>query len=447
MRLFGLLAAVVLIASQFATTLSDCPDAFCIYVPYVVNGAATTPTATATRTATPTAVTATATATSTATTNPTVTATSTPTRTPTPTATQTPGGNPAWSAVKTRPLGNTEAQGAVVNGKLYTFGGFGGSSSSYFTPTPRAYVYDPATDSWTRIADMPAMGNGTLPGGLTHAGTTTDGSSIYFAGGYTAQADGTGQIFGSKEVWKYVVATNSYTRLPDLPVARAAGQLAIVGQELHFIGGTNQARTQDVGDHYVLDLNGGASWTTRAALPNPRHHAGIAVLGGKIYYIGGQHGHDGPLVPQSDVHRYDPATDTWTKVASLAKPTNHAGSSTVVRDGRIIVMGGQMNHNQSIRDVVSYNPNTDSWSALTPLPQSSHSGVGGAIDGKIYYSTGNFSPATMWQGVFSAGVAPDESVETSGARSWLDALVATFTPLSTSALFGLAPAELSAVSN
>lgn len=320
----------------------------------------------------------------------------------------------------------------VVNGKLYVFGGFD-PDKSCCTPTRRAFVYDPALDSWTPIADMPAMGNGTLAGGLTHAGTATDGIAIYFAGGYTAaNATGTGQIFGTREVWRYNVDSNTYTRLPDLPVARAAGQLAVVGRNLHYIGGTNQARTQDVGDHYVLALDGGTSWGTLAPLPNPRHHAGAAVLNGKIYYIGGQRGHDGPLVPQSDVHVYDPVSNSWSQAASMTKPTNHAGSSTFVKDGRIIVLGGQMNHNQSIRDVVSYNPATNSWSALTPLPRSVHSGVGGTIGGKLYYSTGNASstlPHAMWQGVFaSPGLESSATSSASGSTSWFDTLVEALTP-------------------
>ena len=62
----------------------------------------------------------------------------------------------------------------------------------------------------------------------------------------------------------------------------------------------------DLGTHYVLDLgNLAAGWKTLADLPNPRQHAGSAVYEGKIYYIGGQHAHDGKLTTQKDVHRYD----------------------------------------------------------------------------------------------------------------------------------------------
>ncbi len=156
----------------------------------------------------------------------------------------------AWETAASQPYVINEAQGETVNNKLYTFGGFD-SQRPGFTPTDRAYVYDPQTNSWTSLAPMPAM-NRTTYGGVTHAGITTDGTDIYLAGGYTSNASGNGQIFGTKEVWKYIIAENRYERLPDLPVVIAAGQLEYLNGQLHHIGGTNQARTQDLGDHYVF---------------------------------------------------------------------------------------------------------------------------------------------------------------------------------------------------
>jgi N-acetylneuraminic acid mutarotase len=134
----------------------------------------------------------------------------------------------AWSTVAPQPIGTSEAQAVVVNGTLYSFGGFD-QQTSCCTPTDRAYAYDPAADTWASLAPLPGMpeddGPGTLPGGVTHAGVTTDGSVIYFAGGYTANAAGTGQIFGTNNVWAYDPASDSYSFLPDLPQPRAAGGL------------------------------------------------------------------------------------------------------------------------------------------------------------------------------------------------------------------------------
>ncbi|MEJ7680667.1 MAG: kelch repeat-containing protein [Segetibacter sp.] len=282
----------------------------------------------------------------------------------------------SWGTAASQRYTISEAQGRVVNGKLYSFGGFD-SQKSTFTPTKRAYVFDPLANTWSAIANLPYTPNGTNYGGVTHAGITTDGTNIYIAGGYTSNTSGTGQIFGTKQVWKYNISQKVYTKMPDLPISVAAGQLEYLNGKLHYIGGTNSSRTADLGNHYVLDLNNLAGgWATLAPLPNPRNHAGSAVYGGKIYFIGGQHGQDHNLVTQKDVHVYNPSTNTWTKVADLPVPSGangrgHISSGVTVMGDRILVLGGEIVHGTSIKMVSAYSPATNSWVNLTSLPQRS----------------------------------------------------------------------------
>jgi N-acetylneuraminic acid mutarotase len=310
----------------------------------------------------------------------------------------------SWSVVASQPYTVSEAQGEVVNGKLYSFGGFD-SQKSTFTPTKRAYVYDPAANLWSPIADLPYTPKGTNYGGVTHAGITTDGTNIFMAGGYTSNSAGTGQIFGTPQVWRYNVAQDNYTALTPLPEPLSAGQLEYLDGRLHYMGGTNAARTEDLGAHYVLDLNNtAAGWVSMAPLPNPRHHGGSAVLNGRIYFIGGQHEHDAELAAQKDVHSYDPVTDTWTQVADLPVPSGasgrgHISSSVAVLDGRIIVLGGETVHaSQQTNMVSAYSPTTDTWENLTPLPFSRFSGVAGLLQNSLIY-TGGSKTSTAFKGV------------------------------------------------
>lgn len=305
-----------------------------------------------------------------------------------------------WSDVGPQPHPNTEAQGKAVGNRLYSFGGFD-SLKPCCTPTKRAYAYDPATNTWSAIADLPHTPSGANFGGVTHAGVATDGTDLFLAGGYTSNSNGTGQIFGTRQVWQYVVATNRYVRLPDLPAALAAGQLEYVDGRLHFIGGTNAARTTDLGTHYVLDLRTpGAGWVASSPMPNPRHHAGSAVLDGKIYIVGGQHAHDSTLVAQRDVHVFDPATAGWTRVADLPVPAGttgrgHVSSAVAVFEGNLIVFGGETRHGTATAMVSAYTPADDRWRTLTWLPTARMSGVAGTIGGRLYYTTGSNSARTF----------------------------------------------------
>jgi len=290
-----------------------------------------------------------------------------------------------WSNAASSPIGRTEAQGIVANGKLYTFGGY--VNTTYY-PTRRADAYDPATNKWARIADLPKP----LSHGAVAVDTTADadGTDIYLAGGYLGQPDGSGQIFATKDVWKYNINANKWTAIKPLLAARGSGALELLGRELHFFGGADSSRA-DKGSHWALNLDSPTSnWVAKAALPNPRSHLGDATLGGKIYAIGGQHGVDSRLVTQNSVHTYNPRSNSWTAVESLPRGRSHIGAATFVMDGRIIVAGGEIAHGSggTISDVTAYSPSSNSWTTLTPLPATRHSGVAGSIRGQLFYTTG-----------------------------------------------------------
>ncbi|WP_026260205.1 kelch repeat-containing protein [Segetibacter koreensis] len=87
----------------------------------------------------------------------------------------------SWSTVAGEPVATHEVHGEVVKGKLYIFGGYDKNKQPTYTPTKRSYVYDPAADTWSPIADLPHTPNGAGFGGITHVGLATDGTDIYFA--------------------------------------------------------------------------------------------------------------------------------------------------------------------------------------------------------------------------------------------------------------------------
>lgn len=295
-----------------------------------------------------------------------------------------------WSNLAAAPIIRAESLRAVVNDKLYVFGGFSGAEG----PVVRSDVYDPATNGWSTVANLPRR--------LTHAGVAADDAtdSVYFAGGYVGKAaTGYSQTFGTTEVWRYDVATNAYAAMPALPAARAGGGLVLVGSMLHYFSGDNLSRN-NVTDHYVLNLMSAgpaAVWTTAAPLPAGRSHMGYVNLNGKVLAIGGQTGNDAALTTHASVFEYDPATNTWTTRAALPKAVSHISGSTFVMGGRAIVAGGESAHARPVADVFAYDPAANTWATLTPLPASRFSGVAGTIADKIYF-TGGSSQTTTWLG-------------------------------------------------
>jgi N-acetylneuraminic acid mutarotase len=294
-----------------------------------------------------------------------------------------PGTTITWTTVAPTTVGRSEGMGAVVNGKLYLFGGY---VDTTFKPTSRGDVYNPATNTWTQVAS--------LPFGVSHMGTVVIGDSIYFAGGYPATA--TNQTFSTTAVWRYDTTTNTFSDLPKLPAARGGGALTAVGRVLHFFGGSDSAR-KDAAQHWQLDLDhltGG--WVSKAPLPVATNHVAGVVFEGKVYAIGGQQFQDSNAIQRADVQVYDPATDRWTTRAPLPLARSHITSSTFVRDGRILVLGGLGPGNRTINRVDSYNPVTNTWTQLTSLPNNRVSGVADALpDGRIIFSTGSMVKTTL----------------------------------------------------
>lgn len=296
-----------------------------------------------------------------------------------------------WQTLAPSPITRAESVGTVVNGKLYVMGGFHGLiKPNHYIAQARCDVFDPATNTWTRIADMPEP--------FTHSQAAVDGTTMWFVGAYVGNHPGP----GTTHVWKYDTATNVWSRGPDLPVARGAGASAIVGRELHFFGGMNKTRTIDEADQYVLNLDDvAAGWTKLASMPTARNHVSAAAVNGQIYVIGGQTQQEEQAKVFSVVEKYDPGTDTWSKVASLPAPRSHVSEGTFVLDGKIIVVGGETGYEQQQKTIFSYDPATDTWSTIGELPAVRSTTVSGIINGdQILTATGN-SPNgtdTCWLG-------------------------------------------------
>ena len=109
-----------------------------------------------------------------------------------------------WTSAKATPDPKDHASAITLNGKIYVFGGEYGHDKLGDTQKS-VHVYDPATDNWTRLADMP------FRSGHAEASTFVLNGYIVFAGGQT-----TGQV-ATNRVAAYNPANNIWTELRALP--------------------------------------------------------------------------------------------------------------------------------------------------------------------------------------------------------------------------------------
>lgn len=136
-------------------------------------------------------------------------------------------------------------------------------------------------------------------------------------------------------------------------------------------------------------LPGGYRWTTAAPFPEHMEELYGLALEGKEYVIGGL-GRGG--IPPGLVYVYDPNTDQWTKKTSMPKPVHHQAQA--IYKGKIYIFGGCKRHlfgDDTVDSSWVYDPATDTWTAIRPLPGRRCSARAQEVGGKIYV-IGGFGP-------------------------------------------------------
>jgi N-acetylneuraminic acid mutarotase len=312
-------------------------------------------------------------------------------------AAQPPRWPSSWQTAASAPTARFEAAGAVVGNKIFVFGGFLSNFNVH-----RTYMsYNAANNTWTNLGTMP------VDMAESHQELAVDGQFIYIAGGFGGNLN-TSQNptqWISNKVWRYDTVANTFTQITTLPQPRGAGGLDLIGRNLHYFGGNPADRITNVADHWVYNLDTGV-WSTAAPMPNPKDHFSSLVLNGKIYALGGEHGHDQLHEQQSDMWMYDPATDAWTQRASMPIFKSHMESGTFVLDGKIVMAGGQTHSFQPTSNVVAYDPNTNSWATLAPLPAPRQGAIVHPIGNAIYITLGgtqtNSPQSNTWVGQLPA---------------------------------------------
>jgi N-acetylneuraminic acid mutarotase len=127
------------------------------------------------------------------------------------------------------------------------------------------------------------------------------------------------------------------------------------------------------------------TWSTKAPLPTKRFEVGSVTLGNKIYVIAGEsNGEPATKV----ITEYDPATNRWRELAPVPHVTSHPG--VAAGNGKIYVLGGftGVPHTGAMDIAFEYDVATDRWRALPPLG-SPRASVGTAfVDGKLHAISG-----------------------------------------------------------
>ena len=273
------------------------------------------------------------------------------------------------SAVKTPlaplPEAVTSFGAATAGDWLYAFGGHKGERHDYSAAMVRGSFYRLNLrdgKSWEELPDAtPGQGQPLV----------AHGEFIYRTGGMAARnaAEEKENLHSLDLVQRFNPQTLQWENLPALPAVRSSHDAAVVGDKLYVIGGWQlTGSTKEAiwpANALVLDLKNPSAGWQEFSQPFQRRALAVATVGARIYVVGGM---DSNNKPSSAVEIYDTATGQWSKGPELPPgPAKGFACSAIAQAGRVYL-------NQFQGDLLRLSADGTAWEKVGRLehPRMAH---------------------------------------------------------------------------
>jgi N-acetylneuraminic acid mutarotase len=217
-----------------------------------------------------------------------------------------------WRLRAPMPFGSHHLAVALLNGKIYTFGGF--TAPAHGASVDVAFEYDPKADSWRALPKLSGARGSPAAVGLN--------GKVHVIGG----RGGDNVTVATHEAFD--PATGQWTTLAPLSKARDHIGLIVVAGKIHAIGGRLLSTNTNQSLHEVYDPATNA-WSAAAPMPTPRSSLGVTEYRGMIVVVGGEGDATGPNSAFKDNEGYDLKTGQWVKLAPVPPGRHGLGAATL----------------------------------------------------------------------------------------------------------------------
>jgi N-acetylneuraminic acid mutarotase len=247
----------------------------------------------------------------------------------------------AWSQLAALPAPRANLFGATpINGKLYVAGGWTLGITAD-TGKKSLFVYDPATNSWSRKANMP------IAAGTEGAQAGIHGRLYVYQFAHYATSPYAGTFI------RYNPATDRWVRLAVPRLHQGSPVGGAIDGKFYLAGGIDEYG-KVTGRLSVYDP-ATDTWSERRPMSVPRNGAMAAVFHGTLVVAGGvTFSPQGAPTPLADLETYDPVTNTWIRGPSM--PTARWDGAAAMSGGRVYFMGGRTDSWQPRSEVEAYLP-------------------------------------------------------------------------------------------
>lgn len=251
----------------------------------------------------------------------------------------------SWRSAASAPVPLNHPNAAAVNGDIYLLGGLEVAPSGVWSATPACWVWESAKDKWRAIEPMPASE------ARGSAVTAVHDGIIYLAGGMTGLEPFAGGKQGTVDIVSaFDTRAGKWITLPPsaraIPEGRDHAGGAMVGGKLYVLGGRKEGQHNVKDTVFVLNVADRgkkgleSGWTTRhGRMPTPRGGLVAAAIGDKVFTFGGEGNTDeGSNGVFNETEVYDISEDKWKKLAPMQLPRH--GLSAVAMKDKVYLPGG-----------------------------------------------------------------------------------------------------------
>lgn len=294
--------------------------------------------------------------------------------------------SPRWQRRVDMPWATQEVYCTVLDGRIYVAGGLI-RDQLHTRINDRVGVYDPASDSWSEAARLPQSRH--------HPMMATAKGHVWALGGYDRREGG--EWTSLTDVW--VLDGDLWRPVGQMPQPLAETVGATVNDRIHLIGGRSPAggkngqwnNQADVTTHLVYDASDGV-WGTAAPAPEARNSAAASVHDGKIYVAGGRMVEGGRGTGRLD--RYDPQSDSWVTLRPVPASENGqqvgGGLAMATVGDRLVAFGGEWLTRPGgvFTETWIYDNAADNWTRGPDMGVPRHGLAGATVDGVVYALAG-----------------------------------------------------------
>ena len=294
----------------------------------------------------------------------------------------------------------------LPDGRLLVIGGYGGLSTGQIGIVD-TNIFDPATDTWTRVANMhnprwyptvTELSDGryvAISGNSTDASTWADTPEVYDpkTNTWTLLSNvNTSQVHEVEYPFSYEVPNgnvfvigpeedNSHLLDVDQQTWTSTGSAGFFNGssvmyrpgKILYSGGADLINTPSPAhtNTAVIDLNAQTpAWRTTAPMANARIYHNLTMLAdGTVLAVGGSNTSNQQEITTGmlPTEIWHPDTETWTTAAPIAAARNYHSTSVLLPDGRVLVSGG--GHSEGMQDAAQYSSQIYSPSYLSQGPR------------------------------------------------------------------------------